>query len=194
MLTGGGIAVQRLYLLVRLRCDGGRILSAALADDDATKSLFRPWEVDLQGYCVLSNYQFTRAPLVVDCKVAPTGEVRASDCASCPVCRPVVPRPHVCLAGLAGCLEQVLRVIVLHSKSKAVGNGKRMWQSSGDERDEFILRSVLNRRRISAEAARLRQYIDTVLDASPGGCSVCALGVAPAAHPTAVAAQTFQCW
>ena len=55
-------------------------------------------------------------------------------------------------------------MIVLHSKSKAVASGKRMWHGSSNGRDEYVMRSVLNRRRISAEAARLRKYIDTVLD------------------------------
>ena len=71
--------IQRLYLLVRRLGAGGQVRSAMLASDPMTKELFKPWPVDVRGDCMLTQYQFTRAPLVVDCVIRKTGEVGAWD-------------------------------------------------------------------------------------------------------------------
>lgn len=59
---------------------------------------------------------------------------------------------------------QWIRVVVLHSKSKYVRGGQHLWRDvvSGG-REEFIRRAVVNRRRISAEAMRVREYLDDLL-------------------------------
>lgn len=55
-----------------------------------------------------------------------------------------------------------IRVVVLHTKSKYVHNGKALF-SNPDTKQIFITRAMLARRRISAEAFRLRTYLDSLL-------------------------------
>lgn len=57
---------------------------------------------------------------------------------------------------------QPIRVIVLHTKSKYVHRGQQLFENP-DTRQEFIAEAMLARRRISAEAFRLRTYLDTLL-------------------------------
>lgn len=57
---------------------------------------------------------------------------------------------------------QPLRVVLLHTKSKYVHNGEAMFADPA-RRQEFIAEAMLARRRISAEAFRLRSYLDALL-------------------------------
>ena len=57
---------------------------------------------------------------------------------------------------------QPVRLIVLHTKSKYVHRGEALF-ANPDTRQEFIAEAMLARRRISAEAFRLRSYLDTLL-------------------------------
>ncbi|MHC0054184.1 endonuclease/exonuclease/phosphatase family protein [Actibacterium sp. D379-3] len=57
---------------------------------------------------------------------------------------------------------QPLRLVVLHTKSKYVHNGEAMF-TDPDTRQTFIAEAMQARRRISAEAFRLRTYLDAVL-------------------------------
>jgi hypothetical protein len=51
----------------------------------------------------------------------------------------------------------------MHTKSKYVNSGERMWTSKDPkEKQEFIAKSVRNRRRIAAECMRLRLALDRV--------------------------------
>ena len=56
-----------------------------------------------------------------------------------------------------------MRVINLHLKSKFVQNGERMWRDPA-ERPSFVAQAILARRRISAEAMRVREYLDELLN------------------------------
>ena len=59
-----------------------------------------------------------------------------------------------------------VRIISLHSKSKFVQNGPALWRNPAT-RNEYIRPAIRNRRRISAEAFRLRAYLDLVVKNSP---------------------------
>ncbi|OZG70793.1 hypothetical protein BTA51_24185 [Hahella sp. CCB-MM4] len=56
-----------------------------------------------------------------------------------------------------------IRVINVHLKSKYVHNGERLWSDSA-QRQEFISKALLARRRISAEAMRVREYLNVLLE------------------------------
>jgi exonuclease III len=55
-----------------------------------------------------------------------------------------------------------LRIIILHTKSKYVHNGRSLWDDL-DTRMQFVKAAMKNRRRISAEAMRVRLYVDEFL-------------------------------
>ena len=57
-------------------------------------------------------------------------------------------------------------LVNLHSKSKYIHGGRRLWDNEGT-RPQFIAQAVRNRRRISAELMRVRQWLDAALDADP---------------------------
>lgn len=59
-----------------------------------------------------------------------------------------------------------LRVVSLHTKSKYVHNGERLWNDL-ERRNEFVKAAMKNRRRISAEAMRVRRYLDQILTLNP---------------------------
>jgi len=56
-----------------------------------------------------------------------------------------------------------ITLIALHTKSKYVHLGKQLWENP-DTRNEFIKEALINRRRISAEAMRLRRYMNDLLN------------------------------
>jgi hypothetical protein len=56
-----------------------------------------------------------------------------------------------------------LRIVILHTKSKYVHNGESLYNDP-DTRIQFIIAALKNRRRISSEAMRVRQYVDDLLD------------------------------
>ena len=60
-----------------------------------------------------------------------------------------------------------VRVINCHLKSKFVRNGESLFSGTQAERREFIRAALVNRRRISAEAFRIRTYLDELFDAQP---------------------------
>jgi len=66
----------------------------------------------------------------------------------------------------AGSARRV-RIINVHLKSKFVRDGERMWRDPA-RKQEFIREALLARRRISAEAMRLRAYLDALLDEDIG--------------------------
>ncbi|MGY3839500.1 endonuclease/exonuclease/phosphatase family protein [Bacillus atrophaeus] len=55
-----------------------------------------------------------------------------------------------------------LQIIVLHTKSNFVNKGREMWENLAT-RQNYIHEALRNRRRNSAEAMRVRQYIETML-------------------------------
>ena len=59
-----------------------------------------------------------------------------------------------------------VRIISLHLKSKYVHNAERLWRNPAT-RPEFVREAMLARRRISAEAMRVRDYLDEVLADDP---------------------------
>lgn len=61
--------------------------------------------------------------------------------------------------------EKAIRVINCHFKSKFVRNGRSLFNGTQAERLEFISASLINRRRISAEAYRIRTYLDELFAA-----------------------------
>ncbi|MDQ3695531.1 MAG: endonuclease/exonuclease/phosphatase family protein [Chloroflexota bacterium] len=59
-----------------------------------------------------------------------------------------------------------LQVIVLHTKSSFVNRGEELWQNPAT-RQEYVVASLLARRRNAAEGMRLRTYLDSLLAAQP---------------------------
>lgn len=59
-----------------------------------------------------------------------------------------------------------MHLVNLHSKSKYIHGGRRLWENEAT-RPQFIAQTVRNRRRISAELMRLRQWLDAALEADP---------------------------
>lgn len=56
----------------------------------------------------------------------------------------------------------VIRIVVLHTKSKYVRDGEIKWNSPA-RKQEFIVDALMARRRISAEGFRIRSYLDDLL-------------------------------
>ncbi|ESA35168.1 endonuclease exonuclease phosphatase family protein [Leptolyngbya sp. Heron Island J] len=63
--------------------------------------------------------------------------------------------------------EQNIRLINCHLKSKFVRNGEDLFNGTQAEKLEFFRAALVNRRRISAEAFRIRTYLDEIFDGSP---------------------------
>lgn len=59
-----------------------------------------------------------------------------------------------------------VRLINCHFKSKFVRDGENLFNGTQAERLEFIRAALVNRRRISAEAFRIRSYLDELFDAN----------------------------
>lgn len=62
---------------------------------------------------------------------------------------------------------RTVRIINCHLKSKYVDQGKKLWTGSDADRQNFIRAALVNRRRISAEAFRIRTYLDELLSLDP---------------------------
>lgn len=60
--------------------------------------------------------------------------------------------------------NETVRVLTVHTKSKFVNYQRAMWNDPS-RRQEFIVAALKNRRRISTEAMRARQYLDTLVEA-----------------------------
>lgn len=56
-----------------------------------------------------------------------------------------------------------LKIVTLHTKSKYVHNGEAKWNDP-EKRLEFVAAALKNRKRISAEAMRVRNYLDDHLE------------------------------
>mmetsp|Transcript_6683 Transcript_6683/g.14751 ORF Transcript_6683/g.14751 Transcript_6683/m.14751 type:complete len:243 (-) Transcript_6683:715-1443(-) len=95
--------------------------------------LQQSWRYDVNGDCTLAEYNFTRRPLVVEGEACVEGQWR-----------PVV-------------------FITMHTKSKFINGGKRLWTGTAAERQEFIQKAVKNRRRIAGECLRLRKALDRLV-------------------------------
>lgn len=124
---------------------GGQALAVAARTDRVTDIAARPAEV---GGLDLN------APIVAD--VDGDGVVAGQKFARVPQ---VV---HVEIGG-----HEVL-VVNNHLKSKFVNDGEAMFDAGGERRQEFFAGALVARRRISAEAYRIRQFLDAVLVADPG--------------------------
>lgn len=62
---------------------------------------------------------------------------------------------------------QATRTINCHLKSKFVRDGESLFNGTQAERLGFIRSALINRRRISAEAFRIRTYLDSLFDLDP---------------------------
>ena len=60
-----------------------------------------------------------------------------------------------------------MRIVNCHLKSKYVHQGKKLWTGSDADRQKFIRAALVNRRRISAEAFRIRTYLNELLALDP---------------------------
>ena len=56
-----------------------------------------------------------------------------------------------------------IRIISLHSKSKYVHEGMKLWKNP-NKRKKFVIEALRNRRRISSEAMRLRTYLNKLME------------------------------
>jgi endonuclease/exonuclease/phosphatase family metal-dependent hydrolase len=63
--------------------------------------------------------------------------------------------------------QRELQLIVAHTKSNFINNGEAMWNDPV-QRQTYIVTALKDRRRISAEAMRIRTYVDSVLEQQPG--------------------------
>jgi len=63
---------------------------------------------------------------------------------------------------------QNLRIINCHLKSKYVPDGEDLFNGTDEQRQQFIVAALRNRRRISAEAFRIRTYLDALFEIDPG--------------------------
>ena len=57
-----------------------------------------------------------------------------------------------------------LKILVLHTKSKYVHRQQQLWENEGT-RMQFVAEALKNRRRISSEAMRVRQYLNDLITA-----------------------------
>lgn len=96
------------------------------------------YDVDIDGDLIPDEYRFTRPPLVFSA-LAPT----------------------------SGGAEREILFMNLHTKSKYVHNGARLWRDP-NRRQEFIKLAVKARRRISAEAMRVREFLNAYLEPDSG--------------------------
>mmetsp|Transcript_20255 Transcript_20255/g.51376 ORF Transcript_20255/g.51376 Transcript_20255/m.51376 type:complete len:629 (-) Transcript_20255:126-2012(-) len=140
---------NKTYLRDRYTCLGGldgytqrificfkkqnTVLSNPRPCDEANELLAQPWYFDVKGDFTIEEYHFTRTPFVAVADYNYHGKV--------------VP----------------LFVLALHTKSKFVGNGRRMWNGSPEERMKYVRKAVQNRRRIAAECTRTRYCMDKVM-------------------------------
>ncbi len=62
--------------------------------------------------------------------------------------------------------DETVRVIALHTKSKYVHGGAELWNSP-TRQSEFVGEALTCRRRISAEAMRVRRYLAAMLEENP---------------------------
>jgi len=67
-----------------------------------------------------------------------------------------------------------ITVINNHLKSKFVQGAEQMWNNGGADRREFIRRGLIVRRRISAEAFRIRAYLDALFESDADSAIVLA--------------------
>lgn len=70
------------------------------------------------------------------------------------------------LTGTIQATGQSLRIVALHTKSKYVHRGPELWNDPARRR-EFINEALKNRRRISTEAMRTREYLDALVNSDP---------------------------
>jgi len=62
--------------------------------------------------------------------------------------------------------DEMVRVVSLHTKSKYVNQGRSLW-TNPDRRHEFVVAALINRRRISSEAMRIRRYLSDLYVSDP---------------------------
>lgn len=60
-----------------------------------------------------------------------------------------------------------IRIMNCHLKSKFVNDGEALFNGTQAEQREFIRAALVNRRRISAEAFRIRTYLDEIFEVDP---------------------------
>jgi len=75
-------------------------------------------------------------------------------------------REPLVITGKFGNPEKDLRIIILHTKSKYVHYGKSLWNNP-NKKVEFVKAALKNRRRISTEAMRVRQYLNQIMQQDP---------------------------
>ena len=63
--------------------------------------------------------------------------------------------------------DHPLLIVNNHLKSKFVASGRQLFKAGGEKRKKFFEGSLINRRRISAEAFRLRTFLDELFIADP---------------------------
>ncbi|TVQ30936.1 MAG: endonuclease [Geminicoccaceae bacterium] len=71
--------------------------------------------------------------------------------------------PLVIVLQIAG---RTVVLVNIHSKSKFIHDGRRLWQNEGT-RPQFVTLAVRNRRRIAAELMRVREWLEARLHADP---------------------------
>ncbi len=68
------------------------------------------------------------------------------------------------VVGITTSTGREMRLVSVHTKSKYVHNGQSMWRDPA-RRHEFVKMAVAARRRIAAEALRIRQYLNALFEA-----------------------------
>lgn len=72
-------------------------------------------------------------------------------------------RQPLVIEGTTGSGGANLRIVTLHTKSKYVHNGQQLWENP-NRRMDYVIAALKNRRRISSEAMRVRQYLVGLLE------------------------------
>eukprot|EP00339_Tiarina_fusa_P005659 CAMPEP_0117006954 /NCGR_PEP_ID=MMETSP0472-20121206/7000_1 /TAXON_ID=693140 ORGANISM="Tiarina fusus, Strain LIS" /NCGR_SAMPLE_ID=MMETSP0472 /ASSEMBLY_ACC=CAM_ASM_000603 /LENGTH=279 /DNA_ID=CAMNT_0004708571 /DNA_START=277 /DNA_END=1113 /DNA_ORIENTATION=- len=102
--------------------------------EEANDFLSQPWHYSIDGSLQLTEYNFSRRPVAVRAEV----EIDSK-------------------------MEPIF-FFGVHIKSKHVTNGEAMWKNGTNaEKEEFILESIRNRRKIAAECGRLRKCLTEVV-------------------------------
>ena len=79
------------------------------------------WHFDVTGSLELKEYNFIRRPVIVKAEVDINHEMKP------------------------------IFFVGVHAKSKYIARGKRLWEGTAEEKQQYIRKSISNRRKIGAE-------------------------------------------
>lgn len=117
---------------------GGAVQSFERAFANGEVDLEEPWSVDIDGCALHGEFKLESYGFTRDPLLVDVSDGRTN-----------------------------IRLMNLHLKSKFVQNARQLWRNPAT-RPSFIVDAVLVRRRISAEATRIREYLNELLEENEG--------------------------